>query len=403
MSTPERTDDKTREKLKVGLKKLHAGEDVESVRAELKEVLRETSATDIAIAEQGLVEDGMKREELTSLCDIHMELFRETLEESAPDLPENHPLRILIDEHSLILCKVTELAEAATRLGKKESFATKNEIAKQILESINILKNSEDHYLREENALFPMIEKHGVTEPPAVMWSEHDRIRGLEKSIFKMVDEKGYINPKELDKFRSYAIGLSELIAGHFQKENRILFKMALQLITDEEWKQIKADFDEIGYTIVDVQKDEEEEPTSDIEMSEGIIQFETGQFTPNILEAMLDTLPIDITFVNAEDQVQYFSNSPERFFVRTKSVIGRDVHNCHPKKSIEKVKRILEGFKKGALDKAEFWINLGGKLIFIRYFPVHDREGKYLGCLEVSQDITNIRNIEGEKRLLDF
>ncbi len=131
------------------------------------------------------------------------------------------------------------------------------------------------------------------------------------------------------------------------------------------------------------------------------MITFETGALELKTLEAILNTLPVDITFVDKEDTVRYFSHSKDRIFVRSKAVIGRTVQKCHPKKSLEKVEQILQDFKSGKRDKAEFWINLNERLIYIRYFPVHNPEGEYLGCLEVSQDITAIKQIEGEKRLL--
>jgi len=132
------------------------------------------------------------------------------------------------------------------------------------------------------------------------------------------------------------------------------------------------------------------------------LVRFESGAIRREILERVLNTLPVDITFVDETDHVRYFSLSPERIFVRSKSVIGREVRNCHPQKSVDKVEEILNEFRAGTRDTADFWINLGGKLISIRYFAVRDDDGKYLGCLEVSQDLTEIKKIEGEKRLLD-
>jgi PAS domain S-box-containing protein len=167
----------------------------------------------------------------------------------------------------------------------------------------------------------------------------------------------------------------------------------------------MRADFDEIGYGVFqpedakEIQKKNEEGRKMG---KDGIIRFDSGTFQPRILEKMLNTLPVDITFVNDRDEVQYFSQSPERIFVRSKAVIGREVRNCHPKKSVDKVEQILNDFRAGTRDKAEFWINLGGQLIYIRYFAVRDDDGRYLGCLEVSQDLTEIKKIEGEKRLLD-
>ncbi len=132
------------------------------------------------------------------------------------------------------------------------------------------------------------------------------------------------------------------------------------------------------------------------------MINFETGSLTREQLEAILNTLPVDITFVDSEDTVRYFNQSKERIFVRTKAVIGRKVQQCHPQKSIDVVNRIIDDFRNGRRDVAEFWINMGGRLIYIRYFPVRNAKGEYLGVLEVTQDITDIKKIEGEKRLLD-
>ena len=131
--------------------------------------------------------------------------------------------------------------------------------------------------------------------------------------------------------------------------------------------------------------------------------KFETGMLSREEIEAILDALPVDITFVDKEDKVKYFSKAEGRVFVRTKAVIGRKVQQCHPQKSVHIVNRILESFKKGEKDAADFWINLKDRLIYIRYFPVRDKDGKYLGTMEVTQDITEIKKIQGEKRLLDW
>jgi PAS domain S-box-containing protein len=131
-----------------------------------------------------------------------------------------------------------------------------------------------------------------------------------------------------------------------------------------------------------------------------GGISLPSGTFSGKEIESMLNTLPVDITFVDAKDTVRYFSQSPKRIFARTNAVIGRKVQQCHPPKSIGKVNRILADFRTGKKDAADFWINLKGRMIYIRYFAVRDRTGRYLGCLEVTQDITDIKGIEGEKRL---
>jgi DUF438 domain-containing protein len=137
--------------------------------------------------------------------------------------------------------------------------------------------------------------------------------------------------------------------------------------------------------------------------IKEGVLQFETGSLTKAQLDGLLNTLPVDVTFVDANDTVRYFSKPETRIFVRGKAIIGRKVQMCHPEKSVHIVNRIVESFKTGKKDSAEFWINLNNRLIHIRYFALRDKNGKYLGTLEVSQDVTDIKKIEGEKRLLEW
>ena len=133
------------------------------------------------------------------------------------------------------------------------------------------------------------------------------------------------------------------------------------------------------------------------------ILQFETGSLSEEEVEAVLDSLPVDISFVDKEDRVKYFNKAEGRIFVRTKAVIGRKAQLCHPQKSVHVVNNILEAFKTGKKDVAEFWISLNNRLILIKYFAVRDKNGKYLGTVEVTQDITDMKKIQGEKRLLDW
>lgn len=126
-----------------------------------------------------------------------------------------------------------------------------------------------------------------------------------------------------------------------------------------------------------------------------------TGKLDEDTLGCVLDALPVEMSFVDAEDRVRYFNKNGNRIFPRTPGMLGRRVQDCHPKKSLARVEEILKGFRDGTLDSAEFWIDLKGMKVLIRYFPVRDKQGRYLGCLEVSEDITRIQTLEGEKRLL--
>ncbi len=394
-----------KEKLKKALEKVHKGASVTAVKQEFKEILRDASPLDISMLEEEMINEGVPREQIQRLCDVHLDLFKESLAEPNPELPKTHPIYILMEEHRIILNAAIKLAELAQVCAEHVEEMPSADIIKGILESIDILKASANHYHREENVLFPKLESRGIVQPPAIMWSEHDTVRGIEKTLFELFANGPRLDEGALKVLRTSAIALSETLSSHFYKENNILFQTSLRLFSEEEWHAMRADFDEIGYGVFqpeevkEMQKKHEEGRKME---DDGIIRFDSGTFQPRVLERMLNTLPVDITFVNDKDEVQYFSQSPERIFVRSKAVIGREVRNCHPKKSVDKVEQILNDFRAGIRDKAEFWINLGGQLIYIRYFAVRDDEGKYLGCLEVSQDLTEIKKIEGEKRLLD-
>jgi len=199
----------------------------------------------------------------------------------------------------------------------------------------------------------------------------------------------------------------SEKITNHFYKENSILFPAAMSVVTEAEWVAMRKEFDEIGYCCFTPPEltvpAQAETIVAQAPISEGILNFETGNLTKQQLEALLNTLPVDVTFVDANDTVQYFNKPEKRFFVRTKAVIGRKVALCHPEKSLHIVSRIVGSFKSGKKDSAEFWINLQNRLLYIRFFAVRDNGGKYLGAIEVVQDVTKVKQLEGERRLLDW
>jgi len=242
------------------------------------------------------------------------------------------------------------------------------------------------------------------------MWKEHTQLRDKKKQLHNLTENYNTISFQEFKKqLGATAKDLNSILSSHIFKENNILFPTAMKVVTKEEWIQAKRDFDEIGYCcftpehltkMPEAKKVEEPEPEA---TPEGILQFETGTLSKEEVEYIFNTLPVDITFVDKDDAVKYFSKGEKRIFVRTKSVIGRKVQKCHPQKSVHVVNEILDSFRTGKKDVAEFWINLKGGPIHIRYFAVRNKDGKYLGTLEVTQDTSNIKKIEGEKRLLDW
>ncbi|MEO0123889.1 MAG: DUF438 domain-containing protein [candidate division WOR-3 bacterium] len=394
-----------KEQIKEIIKQLHSGANLEEVKKKFADIVKGVTAEEIAKIEEELIKEGMSVEEIHKLCDVHIAMFKESLEKEKPIAPSGHPINILMEEHKLLLSYAAEIKNVVQILKTKSLFI---EIKEQIdfLEHIAThFKDSEKHYLREENVLFPYLEKHGITQPPAIMWTEHDKIREMKKEFYAILEKKEVLDYREfVQKIEKTGMNINEMLASHFYKENNILFPTAMKVINEEEWQEAKKQFDEIGYCCFtpDV-GDKASTPTGEGRaiMTEGMVNLETGSFTIEELENTLNTLPVDITFVNKDDTVAYFSQTKDRIFTRTKAVIGRKVQQCHPQKSVHVVNQILEDFRNKKRDSADFWINMGGRLIYIRYFAVRNKNGEYLGCLEVTQDITEIQKITGEKRLL--
>jgi hypothetical protein len=401
--------------LKRLIKELHSGTSTQEVKEKVKQYLKNVSPTEIAKIEDELVKEGMPRDELQRLCDVHLEVFREQLEKEKPreEIPIDHPVNILLEEHKILTRFLEELSTIIENIRRSEGKSYVTQAMPKLKHIAEDFLDAEKHYLREENVLFPILEKHGITEPPAIMWTEHTRLREEKKHFHRLLED---YDKMDFEDFKAQlcevATTLYEILSSHFFKENNILFPTAMQVVTEQEWVDARKEFDEIGYCCFTPEQfvTKEKPPVAKVAEQKlafaapaGVLQFDTGTLTKDEVEAVLDTLPIDITFVDKDDAVKYFNKAEERVFVRAKSVIGRKVQQCHPQKSIHIVNKIVEAFKNGEKDTAEFWIPLNGRLIHIRYFAVRDKQGKYLGVIEVTQDLTDIKKIEGEKRLLDW
>lgn len=399
--------DMRKQKLKEMIKKLHEGAPPEQVKEQFKQVIAGIDSEDIARVEEELIREGMPREEIKRLCDVHLLVFKEALQgEKRLALPD-HPVGILMEEHKILLQYAESLLKVLSELQKAGQAGLMAGQTEHVDHIVKHFKDSEKHYLREENVLFPYIEKHGVTEPPKIMWMEHDEIRSIKKRLYALADDRKGVPVAEWAKrLQPEAKRLAEMLAGHFNKENNVLFPTAMKLFKESEWEAVRKEFDEIGYCCFTPprgapKKEAVPEKAPAATVSKGGITFRTGKLTVEELTAILNTLPVDISFVGKDDTVRYFSDSKDRIFVRTTAVLGLKVHQCHPQESVDKVEQIIRDLKEGKRESAEFWINMGGKMVYIRYFPVRSPNGEYLGCLEVSQDVTGIRKLEGEKRLL--
>ncbi len=383
--------------LKGLIRRLHEAPDkVENIREDFVRVVRELTPVEIAQVEQKLVEEGMPPESIQLMCNIHLDVFKEALDEDSIDVGSWHPLHILIEEHRDILNRTKELRDLA---GKISAGNCDGEDIRRLQSSIQYLDRVEAYFSKEENVLFPYLERHDLVQPPAIMWKEHDDVRKLRK---KMKIEYENLKNGEPNEINELAIAIGELFTNHIYKEHKILFPSALKLLSKNEWESIRVEFDEIGYFSFEPMPFVSSEGVSRNDNVEGLVNLGSGLLKLDQLLLMLNSLPFDITFVDENDTVRYFSEGKERVFVRTRAIIGRKVQNCHPQKSAHVVNRILEDFKSGARDVAEFWLNLGPKIVHIRYFALRDKLGKYAGTLEVTQEISSIKALEGEKRIYD-
>jgi DUF438 domain-containing protein len=383
---------KRREALKRVIRQLHEGKSVDEVKAEFAALLDDVSASEIATLEQGLIADGMPETEIKRLCDVHVAAFRDVLD--AQEKPESilgHPVHTFRAENAAA-AQVLDAFEAAIQDKQWE----------QAQVELQRLREYEKHYLRKEYLLFPFLEKHGFSGPSGVMWAIHDDVRaGWKKLENLLADDPDAV--QVIDAFEPLATAVREM----FYKEENILFPAALQMLSSEEWAAIHVQEPEFGVCYV-----EPSEPQNAVQpdvaipppqaTGEGRIPLQTGALTSQQIGLMLTHLPVDITFVDENDAVRFFSATKERIFPRSPAIIGRSVQKCHPPASVHRVQRILDDFREGRRDEAGFWIQMGGKFIHIRYFAVRDEQGIYKGTVEVSQDVTHIRALEGERRLLD-
>lgn len=422
--------------LKSIIEDLHDGLDADVAKARFDAVVRDISPREIGAMEEQLIREGTPVEEIQRLCDLHVAIVQNSLEkQGVAEAPPGHPAHTYMAANEVITRHANRLGElcAAVDSGSPMDGGWDADF-EAVLEKIGAVHN---HYLRKENELFPVLERHGITGPSQVMWGIHDEIRAQIKATRAAVRS---------ENVSSTGAVLARAIIEMVYKENKILIPLALETFTTEDWAEIRRGEDELGYALVEPaapfptsteaatsMENELEAPAhassspepkprtgSGLSLSlpiispepvaplpdaveDGYLDLGTGRLSFEQVDMMLRHLPLDLSFVDPAGYVRYYSETEERLFPRTPGAIGRHVTNCHPPKSVHIVKEILSAFNAGERDVAEFWIEMQGKFIHIRYFAVRNLAKEYLGCLEVSQDVTGIRALEGERRLLDW
>ncbi len=395
-------------KLKELILKLHQGGSQETVRQELLFSLSNIPYGEVVEVEQELISEGLPEDEVLRLCDAHSAVLHGTVDLSASKtIPDGHPVDVLMEENK-ILKRISDLTtEQILSLGYISETDFEN-VVLSLRGAFNQLMDVDKHYQRKEYLIFPYLEKAGITGPPKVMWGKHDEIRELIKGSIEILEMPELT---KTDLQASAEIVLLPALKGVFEmtiKEEEILFPMLMDTLSDGDWYEIQKQSIEIGFCLYDPPTEWkpagiEPENINAQQKEGGNIQLPTGSFTAEELMAIFNTMPVDITFVDRNDKVKYFSQSADRIFQRSRAILNRDVRHCHPPASAHIVDKILNDFKSGAQTRAPFWINMKGKMIHIEYFALRNESGEYLGTLEVSQDLTGYRALEGEQRILSY
>ena len=386
--------------LKQIFKDLHDGKNVAEVKAHFDAFIGKITIEEISQLQHDFGD--LSVEEMHRLHAKHTEIFKGSIEEIEktykPEEQPGHPIHTFILENK----ELDKLVNIQIK-GHLEQFvqADSPENVFKLLEDINLLLDIDKHYSRKENLIFPYLETYGIYGPTTNMWRINDFIRDAIKDARQKLSSYNGDKQSVIDVLNFVIQEVSTMI----YREENILFPMAINNFTEDEWVKIARESDEIGYCLIAptaVWKPERH-ALDEKAISEGYIKMETGILSLKQLELLLNHLPVDLTFIDQDDVVRYFSHGKERIFARTKAVIGRTVQNCHPPRSVHVVEELLADFKAGRKDTEDFWIKFRDKYVYIRYFAVRDESGKYIGTLEFTQNIAPIKELDGEKRIMSI
>jgi len=396
-----------KELLKHMILQLHEGVAPEEVRGRLVTLLKSIPYNEVVQVEQELINEGLPEEEVLKFCDIHTQVLDGQIDQAgAREIPVGHPVDTFKKENRELLKLIQTMGRFYEKVKQPEEVDLETYIL-QLKAFFNNLMDVEKHYLRKENLLFPYLEKYNITGPPKVMWGKHDETRELLKVAREGLDVKGGMDLAELETLVELVLKpASGAVSDMVMKEEEILFPMCMDKLSDEEWYQISHESPELGYCLYDPEiewKPEGVEPSPAARTMEGSVQLPTGKLSIPELIAFFGTMPVELTFVDSQDKVRFFSHGKKPIFKRNRAVIGRDVRLCHPPKSVHVVEQVISDFKSGKEERASFWLEMKGMFVHIEYHALRDEFNKYLGTLEVVQDITGLRKIKGEQRLLSY
>ncbi|MBM3435103.1 MAG: DUF438 domain-containing protein [Bacteroidetes bacterium] len=401
--------EKRKDLLKHMILQIHKGEAPDLVREQLIRLMSKIPYGEVVEVEQALISEGiLSDEEVLKFCDLHTQALEGHIDQSsAKEIPIGHPVDVFVHENSELKKVIEKCEELFKEIEIAESTEKVGEIFLGLHQHFNSLMDVDKHYQRKENLLFPYLEKLGITGPPNVMWGKHDEVREMLRSAIGTLSVREGVSPDEARALAEMIfIPATNGIGDMTMKEEEILFPMSMDKLTDSDWYEISKQTHEIGYCLYDPLVEWKPaifDLTSMVKTETGQIQVPTGSFTNEELVVILNTLPVDITFVDRNDKVRYFSQGKERIFQRNRAILNRDVRMCHPPSSVHIVDQIVDDFKSGRQESAPFWIQIKDQFIHIEYFALRNEKGEYLGTLEVSQNLSEKRKLEGEQRILSY
>lgn len=370
--------------------------------------INDLTANDIIQVVHRLIESDLPLEKIKIGINKALNVFhKQILAQELVSLPEDHFLTYLKKENRELERRLQNL-KSWVKDFNNENLDTVN-IAEHLRVGVEDLMQMEKHYVRKENILFPYFEKEFPQyKCLGLMWSIHDDIRNRQKALLMALLEIN-LDKKHINKL------LGDLFFDMYTiifREEYLLFPVALHAVNQDAWDEMLQQSEALGYAYIQAPKIKKKKKVktdqsfvsdflSENKLENTLLNFDTGLMTLQQAILLLNNLPVDITMIDENDKVCFFSNPKERFFPRSKAIIGRTVQNCHPPESVHIVNALVEAFRDGSKDSEPFWIEMKGRFILIQYFALRDEDGSYKGCIEVSQDLTDIRSLSGEKRLM--
>ncbi len=377
------------------------GGELEEAKKMFQAAFDQVDVAEITAAERELIAQGLDPRKIQYLCNVHADVFKGNIKENKENSEfekPGHPVHTFKLENIVLKSLVNDAL--LPDLAKWEK-GDKGALSK-LRQELKDLAKIHYHYARKETSMFPIMTKYGITAPPKVMWGVDDKIRKLISQANLLISQKD-INKAEVAKvIKETAHEVLEMIF----KEEEIMLPMIDEVASEEDWGNVKNEEEQIGYTLIQKpmnwkpkEKTKNDGPLSINKLSSLALNFAEGSLNLEQLSAILDLLPFALTFIDENDKVAYFGGGAN-IFPHSKNAIGNSVYSCHLPESVPRVKKIFDDFHQGKKDKCEFWFKPRhmGRYLYLQYFAVR-KDNKYLGCLEVAQDVTDIRNWKTEKR----